>query len=305
MDQLDQNLLSKFACLKALNFWHIAYLGKELDHLSKEKSNKILWHEEKPHSDESFKWLKSLCDKRWIVPWRVCSPDHILTNPMGRSTVRKEDTFYILGKTGRKILLEMGLVPPTMNMEELYFYSVPIGQWLTASSCALALESNGAKLTPLKEVWTDDNGIPKPAFYPDFVITQDYCPISFYICSSPFIQNSEYFVAHVGRAINHTNRNGIAVILTRTKEAFVRIMCSMMGGCLNDHRHRVFVGDLGTFKDYHLRGDLWKLKFFNADGKSVQLIQKPVSILGVPDDLSGTVRFGSLSSSRPVKSLHS
>ena len=248
-EEFDRQILHTLGCIKAINFQHIAFIGKNLDRIPIERAYKTLWHEESPRAERSFMRLKKLCAKGFIVPWQSWDPNRILTRPKGRARAKKLATFYILGRKGRRwIEGKLSYIPTPGIIDELYVFAVPLARWLTASTCALTLQSEGYALVPFNQVWNDRDDVPRPAFRPDFTAVKQN-PAAFYVYDSPFGLRSEFFVAHVGRGLLRMNLDSMAVILTRTREAFARVMVAMRGNSLGDNKQRVYVGDLATFRD--------------------------------------------------------
>lgn len=248
----DERLLRTLGCLKALNFQQIAFIGRKLDSIPEDTAYRLLWHEKIPNSERSFLRLKKLAAKRWVLPWQTWSPDRILTRPQGKAWPKKTGVFYVLGREGRRWLREQLKFSPTpAAVEELYLTAIPLARWLTASSCALTLELAGNDLVSLSQAWQERDDTPFPAFKPDFVVTREQ-QTAFYIYDSPFGLRSEFFMAHIGRGLNFLTLNSTAVVLTRSRESFARIMIAMKGKCLGENRSRVFLGDLETF--YKSRG---------------------------------------------------
>ncbi len=247
LSRFDEHLIRSLECLKALNFRQVSFIGRKLDGIAENTAYRLLWHEALPGSEKSFMRLQKLCAKGYIVPWRTWSPDRILTCPPGRAHPKKEGVFYVLGREGRRWLRRtLKLYPAPPIYEELYLTAIPLARWLTASSCALTLESTGYNLVPIVQAWQEREDIPFPAFKPDFLATKDQL-ISFYIHDSPFGLRSEFIVAHAGRGLNFLNLGSSAVILTRTRESFAKVMVAMKGTCLGDKKSKVFLGDLEAF----------------------------------------------------------
>ena len=245
----DRSLLKALGCLKALNFRHIAFLGRGLDEIQRGDAYKILWHKIPASSDITFGRLQKLCNKGWVTPWYSWKPDHILTEPRGQAQPKKNGVLFVLGREGRRRLREKSIMmPPAPMDDDLYLTAFPLARWMTASSCALTLQSQGYELRAVQEEWKKRFDIAAPAFKPDFIAFKG-APIAFYIYESPFGVRSEYFVAHVGRGLHWMSSGSSAVILIRSKEALRKVLFSMKGNCLGENGDRVFVGNLEDFRD--------------------------------------------------------
>lgn len=251
INQFDQRLLYILACVKALNFRHIAFIGRKLSKIQQDQAYKILWHEALPQSENTFKRLKILCERGWVLPWRTWDPDRILTTWSGRAPVRKYGVFYILGTEGRRWLKKtLGITPSPAVVEELYTSVLPLARWLTASTCALTLEHEGFRILPFGEGWKERENVRKPTFRPDFTVIHKR-PTAFYICDSPLALHSDFFVLQVWRGLNFMNPENNAVILVRTRESFEKIQTSMRGTSVNENMNKVYVGHLEDFRKYH------------------------------------------------------
>lgn len=246
----EQSLLKHLTCLRALNYNQVAYLGKELDHLDDNRAYRILWCEEDGTGDANYRRLQKLAARGFVTPWKMWPPDRLLTSlGKNRAPVKRKGVFYILGKEGRRYMVQTKnakLFP--LNIEELYMTNIPLARWVTASSVAMTMEQSGYVLRPLKEVWEDREDVKKPLFKPDFIAEMDNRLFSFAVYESPFGLQSQNFTSSVGRILNYLKSSSYAVILIRTKEAFKEILTAMKGDCLPENQERVFVGDLTTFK---------------------------------------------------------
>ena len=249
LNQFDKNLLSVLSCVKALNFRHIAYIGRELDNIEQSQAYNILWHKAAPQSENSFKRLKKLCEFGWVLPWKSWNPDRILLDPARKAQPGRGGVFYILGREGRRwVRNTLGLKPMPFRHEELYLSLVPLSRWLTASCCALTLDYEGARLLSPGEAWSDNNVNLEPTIKPDFVVNHIQTT-AFYICDSPFALDSDFLVAQVFQGLNFLGADSKSIILTRTKDAFDNIFISMKKIAMDGNIGRVYAGDIEAFKN--------------------------------------------------------
>src|SRR3989338_9478282 len=265
-EKFNHKLIYTLGCLKALNFNHISFIGKDLDSISEEEAYNLLWHESIPDSDLTFQLLRKLCRKGVIVPWRSWDTNWILTRHTRKTPVKKKGAFYFLGRQGRKWLKRRyAFSVPPVPVEELYLTGFPLSRWLSASSCALTLEQEGWKLVPINQAWQKRTDTPSPLVRPDFIVVKEKIA-AFYLFDSPFGLRSEFLAAHVSRGLNFLSSDSIAVILTHTKEAFTKLMNKLENGSISENKNRIFVGGLEFFQKS--RGHC---KLTNSDGETIVL----------------------------------
>ncbi len=247
-DEFDKNLMRAFGCLKALNFRHIAFIGRELDKIPEDEAYKVLWHESLPTSEITFMRLKKLCAKGWIIPWQPYDPDYLMTSRNGKASPKKNGIFYCLGNVGRDWLKEkLNFVHLQAMPDDFSKTAFPIIRWLTVSSCALSLIGQGYHLLPIERIWNNSTGERAPDFRPDIVLEKNK-QIAFYIFYSAFGLNAEYFVSHVLRGLKCLSNDSSAVILTSTKEAFIRTAMAINNISRKEDKQRIFIGNLFKFK---------------------------------------------------------
>lgn len=250
-EEFDSNLMRAFGCLKALNFRHIAFIGRELDKIPEDEAHRVLWHESLPTSDITFMRLKKLCAKGWIIPWQPYDPDFIMPSRDCKASPKKNKIFYCLGNRGRDWLKEkLNFVHLQPMPDEFSKTAFPIIRWLTASSCALSLVAQGYHLLSIERIWNNITGERAPDFRPEFVLEKNK-QIAFYIFYSAFGLNAEYYVSHVLRGLKCLNQDCSAVILTSTKEAFIRTAIAINSITIQENKKKIFIGEYTKFKIDH------------------------------------------------------
>ena len=242
----EDKLLRALGSLKALNFRQVAFMNREMENLPQNVAYKLLWlktdlYFEKLHCDKTLERLAALVDVSYVTGWHVLDSEYLFTSKIRKDTSRRPYFRVPVDETsGNKVFHHK-----RMNCTKDRSLTV-----LTASSCALTLEYEGSEIVPVSKLWTERNDVDRPGIHPDFIVTKER-PTAYYIQESPYGIGAAHVVGSVGRGLNFLPLDSIAVILTRTPEAFKKILFALHNKHAGENTERIYVGHLFTFYQQH------------------------------------------------------